>query len=223
MAAELKSDLEELRGLLVQSKRPNVRKLLEKEVERVDGELQKQQQAEKKDRAAAQSTAAANSARPVKKLTSFAYDESDKFVKLYYTLAGVQKLSADAVDSQFTDDSFRVTIRELDGVDYVVEARGFSHPIDADKSTVKLKTDSVLVMLKKEHEGTTWSKLLKLGKSTKMETPNIDPSADPQASMMNMMQKMYEEGDDEMKRTIKKAMYESQQKKGAGGAGDFEF
>ena len=41
---------------------------------------------------------------------------------------------------------------------------------------------------------------------------------------MNMMKKMYDDGDDEMKRTLSKAWYESQNKKGkspGGGPGDF--
>lgn len=41
----------------------------------------------------------------------------------------------------------------------------------------------------------------------------MDKNQDPQASMMNMMKKMYEEGDEEMKRTIAKAWTESQDKK----------
>ena len=48
-------------------------------------------------------------------------------------------------------------------------------------------------------------------------------SSDPQASMMNMMKNMYDEGDDDMKRQIKKTWFESQQNKqnggGAGGIG----
>lgn len=41
----------------------------------------------------------------------------------------------------------------------------------------------------------------------------LDKEADPQAGLMNMMKKMYEEGDEEMKRTIAKAWTESQDKK----------
>ena len=36
--------------------------------------------------------------------------------------------------------------------------------------------------------------------------------SDPQANLMGMLQNMYEEGDDEMKRMFKKAMYESRMK-----------
>jgi hypothetical protein len=35
-----------------------------------------------------------------------------------------------------------------------------------------------------------------------------------------MMKKLYDEGDDEMKRTIKKSFYESNQKKGGGALGN---
>lgn len=37
------------------------------------------------------------------------------------------------------------------------------------------------------------------------------------------MKSMYDTGDDEMKRSIKKAFYESNQKKQAGGIGDFDM
>ena len=49
-------------------------------------------------------------------------------------------------------------------------------------------------------------------KSKAME-PKPDASKDPSAGLMAMMKKMYEEGDDEMKRTIAKAWTEGQDKK----------
>lgn len=48
------------------------------------------------------------------------------------------------------------------------------------------------------------------------ETAKPDASEDPQAGIMNLMQKMYDDGDDDMKRTIAKAWSESQEKKAAG-------
>jgi calcyclin binding protein len=44
----------------------------------------------------------------------------------------------------------------------------------------------------------------------KMEDEGGD---DPQASIMKMMKQMYDDGDDEMKRTIRKAWTEAQNKK----------
>lgn len=49
-----------------------------------------------------------------------------------------------------------------------------------------------------------------------------DKSDDPNASIMNIMRQMYEDGDDDMKRTIAKAWTESQDKKAAAG-GDMGF
>jgi len=42
--------------------------------------------------------------------------------------------------------------------------------------------------------------------------PPVDKEGDPQENMMKLMQQMYEDGDDEMKRTIAKSMYESRMK-----------
>ena len=42
------------------------------------------------------------------------------------------------------------------------------------------------------------------------------PGEDPGAGLMDLMKKMYDDGDDEMKRTIKKAWFESQEKKNKG-------
>lgn len=47
--------------------------------------------------------------------------------------------------------------------------------------------------------------------------PSGDDSTDPSEGLMNMLKKIYSEGDDEMKRTINKAWTESQEKKMQGG------
>ena len=46
--------------------------------------------------------------------------------------------------------------------------------------------------------------------------PDKNKDEDPGTSMMKLMQKMYDDGDDDMKRTIKKAWHESQEKKNRG-------
>ena len=43
--------------------------------------------------------------------------------------------------------------------------------------------------------------------------PDLSDDKDPQAGLMDLMKKMYDDGDDEMKRTIAKAWTESQEKK----------
>jgi len=56
-----------------------------------------------------------------------------------------------------------------------------------------------------------------LGKSEKEE----EKSEDPQAGIMNMMKKMYEEGDGTMKRTIAEAWTKANDKKNSGEGPDF--
>ena len=45
------------------------------------------------------------------------------------------------------------------------------------------------------------------------KTPKPDKNEDPSASLMGLMKQMYQDGDDEMKRTIAKAWHESQEKR----------
>lgn len=63
-------------------------------------------------------------------------------------------------------------------------------------------------------EGAKWSCLKSTDKvqNKKMDN-NVDPQGDFSDGIMNMMRKMYEEGDDEMKRTIAKAWTEGNEKK----------
>ncbi|KAI6173331.1 Calcyclin-binding protein [Aphelenchoides besseyi] len=221
---DIQSDLNELQSLRTKAERSNVQKLLDNEIQRLTSELKKQSKPESRTPTQSTSTNTRGVNRPVKKLKSFAYDESDKFVKLYYTLPGVQNLPSDSINASFTEDSFNIKVVDLNGVDYTFEAAGFTHPIDASKSLAKQKTDSVLVMLKKLKDGTQWQKLLKLEKASKIDMPEIDESGDPQQSLMSMMKKLYDEGDEQMKQTITKAFYESEQKKKTqGGDGDLNF
>lgn len=43
--------------------------------------------------------------------------------------------------------------------------------------------------------------------------PTVEDNAEPGDGLMNMLKKIYSEGDDEMKRTINKVWTESQEKK----------
>ena len=47
----------------------------------------------------------------------------------------------------------------------------------------------------------------------RMKPPKTGKNDDPERGIMDLMRKMYDEGDDEMKRTIKKAWHESQDKR----------
>ena len=72
----------------------------------------------------------------------------------------------------------------------------------------------VAVYLKKAKEGENWQCLTKTEKRLKeSKTKMFDKNdGDAGSQLMNMMKKMYETGDPEMKRTIAKAWTEGQNK-----------
>jgi calcyclin binding protein len=79
----------------------------------------------------------------------------------------------------------------------------------SSKYKVKGKTLTVILDKKKK---TSWTKLKKTALDTK-KPKAPDAKEDPNSAIMDLMKKMYDEGDDEMKRTIQKAMWESHNKK----------
>jgi calcyclin binding protein len=221
MASDLEKIIAEIDNLLSQATFDVVKKTLNELKTRQQSLLS---QAKFQEAASSLPSKPAHSSisRPLTKLTTYGYDESEKFVKLYYTLNGIHNLPAENVTSRFTEDSFDISITDLDGKDYSISAKGFVHPIDPEASVVKQKSDMLLVMLKKAQSG-TWSELLKIVQSKKEAAKLKDAdlgmdSSDPQAGLMNMMKKLYDEGDDETKRSLRKAWHESQNKK-AGGLG----
>ena len=71
----------------------------------------------------------------------------------------------------------------------------------------------MVVLMLKKYETEKWSHLKMSDKQSssqpKIKPPVDDKNADPSASLMTMMKQMYDEGDDDMKRTIAKAWSES--------------
>jgi calcyclin binding protein len=80
-----------------------------------------------------------------------------------------------------------------------------------ESSKYKVKGKTLTVILEKK-KNTSWSKLKKTALDTK-KPKAPDAKEDPNAAIMDLMRKMYDEGDDEMKRTIQKAMWEGHNKK----------
>ena len=80
----------------------------------------------------------------------------------------------------------------------------------------------VTVFLRKVEAAKTWNYVTEKEARLKDKAmPKVDENMDPQEGLMSLMKKMYDEGDDEMKRTISKAFSESREKslKGEGELG----
>lgn len=210
---QLEADLVELGSLLEKAERKRVQELLKQEQKKVEKELAvKRQQKEQQAKRLADPSAAAKAAYTVK-ITNYAWDQSEKFVKIYLTLKDVHKIPSENVEVNFTESSFSVLVKDLGGKNHQMTILNLLYPIEEKDSCKKIKTDMVLVMCKKQ---TTkkWECLTKVEKQSKeKDKPAVEDSADPSDGLMTMLKKIYSEGDDEMKRTINKAWSESQEKK----------
>ncbi|PAA84642.1 hypothetical protein BOX15_Mlig012469g1, partial [Macrostomum lignano] len=222
-------DLQELRELRASSQRPRVQDLLDLQIRRIETDLAAAAEAAGGDQPAGKSagSAASQSDRSfTTEIKTYAWDDSDKFCKLYVSegLSGVGSLGKDAVTAEFTENSVLLRVRGLNGRDRELRIPRLYDRILPDSCSFKVKSDQVLLSLRKaacnrwefvtEHERRA-SEAKKAASSKK--APGADE--DPSASMMGLMRQMYEEGDDEMKRTIAKAFSESQSKRGAGDPG----
>ncbi|XP_029971729.1 calcyclin-binding protein [Salarias fasciatus] len=211
--SQLEADLQELGSILEKAERKRVQEVLKQEQKKVEKELAtKRQQKELQAKREADPSAASKAAYTVK-ITSYAWDQSEKFVKIYLALKNVHKIPAENVEVNFTEKSFSVLIKDLDGKNHQMTVLNLLYPIDEKESYRKIKTDMVLIMCKKQ-TSKKWECLTAVEKQAKeKEKPTMDDNADPSDGLMNMLKKIYAEGDDEMKRTINKAWSESQDKK----------
>ncbi|XP_077580433.1 calcyclin-binding protein [Stigmatopora nigra] len=211
---QLEADLLELGSLVEKSERTRVKELLKQEQKKVEKEITiKQQQKEQQARRKADPVASSKAAYTVK-ITNYAWDQSEKFVKIYLTLKNVHNIPSEKVEVNFTERSFSVLVKELDGKNHQMTVLNLLYPIDEQNSSTKIKTDMVLIMCKKK---TTkkWECLTAIEKQSKDKDKPApaDDNADPSDGLMSMLKKIYTDGDDEMKRTINKAWSESQEKK----------
>ncbi|XP_063232665.1 calcyclin-binding protein [Bacillus rossius redtenbacheri] len=220
---ECQRDLEELRRLLGTAERPRVKDVLLLEARRLETELGALRE---KERAAGDvemkpATAAATASSKPRcyevKLNNYAWNQSDKFVKIYVSLKNVHTLAEESVSCEFNDRFMHLYVKGLDNKNYYLPINNLLEEIDPEKSYWKVKTDNVVVFLAKKKVGTSWSHMTgseKRAQDNKM--PKLDSSEDPTAGLMDMMKHMYETGDDEMKRTIAKAWTESREKQMSG-------
>ncbi|XP_029931153.1 calcyclin-binding protein [Myripristis murdjan] len=210
---QLEADLQELGAFLEKAERERVKEALRQEQKKVEKEIaSKRQQKEQQARREADPTASSKAAYTVK-ITNYGWDQSEKFVKIYLTLKGVHKIPSENVEVNFTDRSFSVLVKDLDGKNHQMSIINLLNPIDVKDSYKKIKTDMVLIMCKKK-TAKKWECLTQVEKQSKeKDKPAMDENADPSEGLMSMLKKIYSEGDDEMKRTINKAWTESQEKK----------
>ncbi|XP_031635807.1 calcyclin-binding protein [Contarinia nasturtii] len=215
---ELTLDLAELNQMFEQLKRPrNIDAILlqKKRIETELSNLRAQSQANPET----QKVRTVNS--EVKRyecdISNYAWDQSDKFVKFFIALDGVQDASEENVVVTFKPQSILLKVANVQNKDHKFEVNNLLQEIDVEKSYRKIKTNSVAIYAKKAVEGKKWSHLTstekKLADMKKSDMENdLASDKDPNAGLMNIMKKMYDSGDSETKRMIAKAWTEGQEK-----------
>ncbi|KAJ4936691.1 hypothetical protein JOQ06_001278 [Pogonophryne albipinna] len=142
---QLEADLVELGSLLEKAERKRVQELLQQEQKKVEKELAvKRQQKEKQDKREADPTAASKAAYTVK-ITNYAWDQSDKFVKIYLTMKDLHKIPPENVEVSFTERSFSVLVKDLDGKNHQMAMHNIKPNVEANADP----SDGLMTMLKK--------------------------------------------------------------------------
>lgn len=219
-ANELRLDIDEINYLISQASRQRSKDVLSLEIRRLQTELAKLIE-ETETPMPKPSNAVSNSGSKCYevKLNNYGWDQTGTTVKLYVTLKDVHTLPKEAVTCNFTENSLDLRVFGLDNKNYSLTINNLCEDINVDDSNIKVKTDMVLVSLAKK-VAKNWSHVTgvekRIKESKKSSVPDTTEDGDPRASLINLMKKMYQEGDDEVKKMMAKAWTESQEKKAAG-------
>lgn len=115
-----------------------------------------------------------------------------------------------------------LSVNNLNNKDYTLVIKNLLHEINLEKSYFKIKTDMIAIYLKKQKEGQHWEHLTAIEKKLKdakdssfKKNTDLDVS-DPTSGLMNLMKKMYDEGDTSTKQMIAKTWSESMNKQQQG-------
>jgi len=225
---ELKGDLQELESVLGMVNRSNVRMIIADAISTLRSKVEEVSEKNVKVEYPKDEKVAkvAKQTLYTSKVTNYGWDDGNKFVKVYITLPNVEKLTQEQISCDFTEISFKFVANNHNGKNYMLEIPHLANKIIPSSSTCRVKSGNVIVSLKKEKDGNTWGNLTeaekkeKEKKDAKFDNKKDMDTSDPSAGIMNLMKKMYDDGDDDMKRMIKKTWYESQQKQKSGELGD---
>ena len=210
-ADELKLDIEEINNLLQHATRQRIKDVLGLEIRRLQTELMKLDDGNKVTSTSANAVSNVSDKCYEVKLNNYGWDQSSSRLTLYITLKDVHQLPKEAVICNFTEKSLDLRVLKLDNKNYRLTINDLCEEIDAEQSNVRVKTDTVIINLFKK-VAKNWSHVTAVEKRIKElkknMVPNIGDDTDPGAGLMNVVKKMYQEGNDEMKKTIAKAWTE---------------
>ena len=130
-------------------------------------------------------------------------------------------MDEDKITCDFSNQGFDLKIHGYNNKNYRFRLDNLKGALKTEKCKLKKKADKLVLSLLKAEKG-KWGDLT--AKKELIDKPQLDGvDKDPQAGLMSMIKNMYQNGDDDMKRTIAQAWTKSRDKQGgpggAGGAG----
>ncbi|XP_065877087.1 uncharacterized protein [Euphorbia lathyris] len=202
MADEMALDLEELRHLHSLAKRPRVLSLIDSEIRNLE-KLSKEPVPAPVSTPTPTPIAAgvkvpSTLARNYTTLGSFSWDQDNDKLKIYISLEGVEQ---EKIETEIKARSFDIKFHDVQGKNYRCAIPKLNKEIEPEKCKILVKPTRVVITLFKASKG-NWPDLH--FKEDKLK-PNLDKEPDPMAGIMNLMKNMYDEGDEDLKRTIAKA------------------
>ncbi|KAL8167858.1 hypothetical protein V2J09_009357 [Rumex salicifolius] len=210
MANEFAMDLEELRHLQSMAKRPRVVSLISNEIRNLEKLSSESVSASSQAPApiAVSTKVSSGSALNYSPLPSFSWDQDNDKVKIYISLEGVQE---EKIKTLFKSSSVEVKFHDIQGKNYKFAIPKLNKEVVSESCKVVVKPKRVIITLPKASKG-NWLDLH--FKEDKLK-PNLDKEKDPMAGIMDLMKNMYEEGDEDMKKTIAKAWSDARSGKAA--------
>ncbi|CAD8060429.1 unnamed protein product [Paramecium primaurelia] len=145
-------------------------------------------------------------------ITKYAWDQEGNKIKIIISMDGIGQLPKENIISSFSTHSVDVKILNYKGINQRFGIKKTFDDLKDRECSIKTTNNSLIInLIKKENKH--WDQLAYKEKLINTDSSKVDKE-DPQASLMNMMKEMYQNGDDEMKRTIAQAWSKSQQEKG---------
>lgn len=204
------TDLKELRRILALGSTPYVESILKAEIAKLEAQFPEN------------ATTPAPAPKPVgpkriyQPIDSYAFsDDKDDASIIITKIEGLEE-----AEIKFTPEPHGfeiVVIREAQGKPNLkLTVSPLYKKVVPEQCKYRVRKQTLTITIHKK-KSQTWMKLKKTAldtKKPKISDPKSGKTAeDPNGALMDMMKKMYDEGDDEMKRTISKAMWEAQHKK----------
>lgn len=148
------------------------------------------------------------------KLSTYSWDQSDKFVTIYVNYTGAGALPADAVEVVWRQRGLCLLIKEASGVRRWFKIPNLCQSIDPAASTKKVKADMVQLKLKKVAVGETWSDLNDdKDKYQKRREYRINHGDLKGATTEELLADMYQNATDEERAGLRDAMRVNREKR----------